>query len=1147
MAQGTSDSSNSVNEIAFSDTIEGAAFGSGVLAITLSSYYVSIHELAESDIIFNTAYNWDSFRGPLKPQALHTYDIQRVVLHELGHVLGLDHPDENGQSVTALMNSHVSDLDVLAQDDIDGAQSLYGVHGNVTIPGNDSFAAASTISLATGSLQVTGTNVYATKESGEPRHAGFNGGHSVWWKWTAPVSGSVALSTEGSWFDTILAVYTGSVVSGLSTIASNDEANPGVSSFSALTFNANAGTTYYFAVDGYAAESGRIVLGMTFSPPVTAPPVITSQPSNQTVGVGQTAQFTAFADGTPAPTLQWQRFSTGVLVGVSGSGKSTFSRRHFKPTEVLSSDFCRGLVSDEENNQAATKDAFEILQFIARKRLAAGKLTVVDATNVQSESRKPFVQLAREFHCLPVAIVLNVSEHLAHDRNKTRADRDFGPHVVRQQTQQLHRSLRNLEREGFRHVFILKSPEEIESVSIERQPLWNNLKHLQGPFDIIGDVHGCFDELIELLGKLGYAVDLATFKVTAPADRKLVFVGDLVDRGPKIPQVLKLVMSAVSDDVALCVPGNHDVKLMRKLRGRDVQVTHGLADSLAQLQGEPEDFSKRVAEFVDDLVSHYVLDGGRLVVAHAGMKESMQGRGSGAVRDFALYGETTGETDEFGLPVRYNWAAEYRGSAMVIYGHTPVPQPEWLNRTLNIDTGCVFGGQLTALRYPEKELVSVPARRVYAEPSKPFLAPDAPAQALDAQQQHDDLLDLSDVAGKRIVGTRLHHTVTIREENATAALEVMSRFAANPKWLIYLPPTMSPCETSKQAGLLEHPAEAFAYYRNEGVGRVICEQKHMGSRAVVVVCRDAEAARKRFGVVADETGICYTRTGRRFFDDPAIERAFLDRVNNAVTSAGLWDEFKTDWLCLDCELMPWSAKAQALLQEQYAPVGTAAATMLGRAVELLQMAARRGLQVDGLSRHTSMRRSMAAAYVAAYQNYCWPVNSVDDLRLAPFHLLATEGQLHMEKPHDWHMQTLARLAGGMLISTNHRFVEVNNDASVAEGIQWWEELTSKGGEGMVVKPCDFVAHGRRGILQPAVKCRGPEYLRIIYGPEYTAPENLERLRARGLHAKRSLALREFALGFEGLERFVHGEPLRRVHECVFGVLALESEPVDPRL
>lgn len=836
-----------------------------------------------------------------------------------------------------------------------------------------------------------------------------------------------------------------------------------------------------------------------------------------------------------------------VLAGVSGSGKSTFARKHFRPTEVLSSDYCRGLVSDDENSQAATKDAFEVLHFIAGKRLAAGKLTVVDATNVQSESRRPLVALAREYHCLPVAIVLDLPERLAHDRNRIRPDRDFGPHVIRQQSQQLHRSLRGLEREGFRHIFVLKSPEEVEAAVIERQPLWNNLKHEHGPFDIIGDVHGCFDELLDLLTTLGYRVDEHNLQLHPPDGRKLVFVGDLVDRGPKIPQVLKFVMNAQATGTALCVPGNHDVKLMRKLRGRDVQITHGLAESLAQLAAEPEDFRKSVGDFIDDLVSHYVLDDGKLVVAHAGMKEAMQGRGSGAVREFALFGETTGETDEFGLPVRYNWAAEYRGPAMVVYGHTPVPEPEWLNRTINIDTGCVFGGKLTALRYPEKELVSVPAKHTYAEPRKPFLPVENQAPALSAQQQHDDLLDLADVTGKRIVSTRLHGNVTIREENATAALEVMSRFAANPKWLIYLPPTMSPTETSNSPGFLEHPAEAFAYFRHAGVPRVICEEKHMGSRAVVIVCRDQEAALRAFGVTGEGIGICYTRTGRRFFDDAKLECEFLTRVQSAATSAGFWDEFKTAWLCLDCELMPWSAKAQELLKQQYAAVGTSARASLDAEVAALKQAAGNGLDVGELIENTQARRKMVADYVDAYRRYCWPVSSVADLKLAPFHVLATEGRVHTDKPHDWHMETLARLAGGIITATPYRAIDVTDANSEAEGVRWWEELTGRGGEGMVVKPFDFIVKGRRGLVQPAVKCRGREYLRIIYGPEYTAAANLERLRSRGLSAKRSLALREFALGIESLERFVRKEPLRRVHEAVFGVLALESEPVDPRL
>jgi polynucleotide kinase-phosphatase len=844
-----------------------------------------------------------------------------------------------------------------------------------------------------------------------------------------------------------------------------------------------------------------------------------------------------------------------VLIGPSGCGKSTFGRTHFKPTEVLSSDFCRGLVADSENDQTVTGNAFEILHFIARKRLALGRLTAIDATNVQPDSRKPLVELAREFHVLPVALVFNFPEKLCQERNRTRPDRDFGPHVIRNQSQQLRRSLRGLEREGFRHVHIFNDPAELEGLEIERQPLWNNLKHEHGPFDIVGDVHGCFDEMTALLQLLGYAVepDGADFRVTPPDGRRAVFVGDLVDRGPKIPEVLRLVMGMVKGGTAFCVPGNHDVKLMRKLRGKEVKVTHGLADSLAQLEPETDEFKRQVADFIDDLVSHYVFDDGRLVVAHAGMKEDMQGRGSGAVRSFALFGETTGETDDYGLPVRYNWAAEYRGKAMVVYGHTPVAEPEWLNRTIDIDTGCVFGGKLTALRYPEKELVSVPALREYDAPSKPFLqegAADPAGTPLTQQQQLDDLLDIDDVIGKRIVATRLHGNLTIREENAIAALEVMSRSAVNPKWLIYLPPTMSPSETSSEPGLLEHPAEAFDYFRKAGVDQVICEQKHMGSRAVVIVCRDRDAALRRFGVAEDEAGTCYTRTGRRFFPDPAIERQFLDRIRVAADKAGLWEELSTDWLCLDCELMPWSAKAQDLLRHQYAPAGAAAKAGLLQAVAALKLTASRLPDAAPLVDWYEQRMGMAEAYVDAYRRYCWPVNSLLDLKLAPFHLLAGEGAVYTDKDHQWHMQILGKLAHAdpeLLLATPHKVVNLQEPEAVATAVAWWQELTAAGGEGMVVKPLQFVARNKRGLVQPAVKCRGTEYLRIIYGPEYTAPQHLERLRSRGLGTKRSLALREFALGVEALQRFVERDPLRRVHECAFAVLALESEPVDPRL
>ncbi|MEV8229812.1 polynucleotide kinase-phosphatase [Streptomyces sp. NPDC079167] len=851
-------------------------------------------------------------------------------------------------------------------------------------------------------------------------------------------------------------------------------------------------------------------------------------------------------------TLPVTDLSLVVLMGASGSGKSTFARKHFKPTEIVSSDFCRGLVADDENDQSASRDAFDVLHYIAGKRLAAGRLTVVDATNVQPESRKQLVQLARQYDVLPIAVVLDLPEELCQARNASRPDRASMPrHVVQRHRRELRRSLRGLEREGFRKVHILRTEEEADTAEVVLERRYNDLRHLTGPFDIIGDIHGCSSELDTLLGKLGYKDG------THPEGRTAVFVGDLVDRGPDSPGVLRRVMSMVASGDALCVPGNHENKLGRYLKGRKVQHSHGLAETVEQLEredAEHPEFRGQVAEFIDGLVSHYVLDGGKLVVCHAGLPEKYHGRTSGRVRSHALYGDTTGETDEFGLPVRYPWAEEYRGSAAVVYGHTPVPTASWVNNTLCLDTGAVFGGKMTALRWPEREIVDVPAERVWYEPVKP-LTTEAPG-GRDGRP-----LDLADVQGRRIVETRHMGRVAVREENAAAALEVMSRFAVDPRLLAYLPPTMAPTATSREEGFLEHPAEAFAQYRADGVTKVVCEEKHMGSRAVALVCRDAETARERFGTgnASDAagggggpTGALYTRTGRPFLDDTALTEVVLGRLRTAVTAAGLWEEWNTDWVVLDAELMPWSLKAAGLLRSQYAAVGAAAGAALPVAGEALAAAAARGVDVGALAGRQRERAEDASAFTEAYRRYCWSTEGLDGVRLAPFQILAVQGRSLASVPHDEQLAWLDRLVEhdptGLLQVTRRLVVDTGDEASVRSGIDWWLEMTGRGGEGMVVKPLGALVRDEKGrLVQPGIKVRGREYLRIIYGPEYTRPENLERLRSRFLGHKRSLALREYALGLEALDRLADGEPLWRIHEAVFAVLALESEPVDPRL
>jgi protein phosphatase len=952
-----------------------------------------------------------------------------------------------------------------------------------------------------------------------------------------------------------------------------------------------------------------------------------------------------------------------VLVGVTGSGKSTFARAHFKPTEVISSDFCRGLVADDENDQSATPAAFELLRYIAGQRLAGGRLTVVDATNVQPEGRRDLVMLAREHDVLPVAIVLDLPEKLCAERNARRPDRDFGAHVIRRQRDQLRRSRNGLPREGFRTVHVLRSPEEVAAATIARTKLFSDLRHQSGPFDVIGDVHGCLTELEQLLVSLGYVLERDDAGRPAGArhpSRRAVFLGDLVDRGPDTPGVLRLVMGMVAAGTALCVPGNHEAKLSKALRGRNVQRSHGLAQTMEQLAGEPAELRAEVERFIDGLISHYVLDGGRLVVAHAGLIERYHGRASGRVREFCLYGQTTGETDDYGLPVRYPWAQEYRGRAMVLYGHTPVPEPEWLNNTMCLDTGCVFGGRLTALNYPERTVVSVPAARVYYAQARPFTAvstsgatagpvpavspsgvPGSPRSSGPGRRE-PDVLDIGDVSGSRVIETGYLPRVGVREAHAAAALEVMSRFAIDPRWLLYLPPTMSPVATAERPDLLEHPDQAFDAYRADGVESVLCEEKHMGSRAVLLVCRSPAAAQARFGVPAGDapdapavsapapdapaagapapdapaagapaagapaagapasdapasagpaadagtvsavsSGAIWTRTGRPFFS-PELTASLIDQVRAAAEKTGLFSELGTSWLLLDAELLPWNVKAGQLLRDQYAAVGAAAQASLPAAVSALTQAFARGLpsdgpQVDALLARTRARAANAEAFTAAYLRYCWATDGLSGVRVAPFQVLASEGAVYHQRPHLWHLTVADRLAAASpeLIATTSRLaVEVTEPASVAAATRWWEELTAAGGEGMVVKPAANLARARRdsgpgqhsrdsgpgqhsrdsgpgqhshGLLQPGLKVRGREYLRIIYGPDYTEPANLARLRQRGLGHKRSLALREYALGLEALDRVARGEPLWRVHECVFAVLALESEPVDPRL
>ncbi len=404
------------------------------------------------------------------------------------------------------------------------------------------------------------------------------------------------------------------------------------------------------------------------------------------------------------------------------------------------------------------------------------------------------------------------------------------------------------------------------------------------------------------------------------------------------------------------------------------------------------------------------------------------------------------------------------------------------------------------------------------------------------------MLDIGDVLGKRIVHTGERGRITVAERNAAAAIEVMSRFAVDPRWLVYLPPTMSPVAASERTGLLEHPAEAFTAYRSAGVDTVICEEKHMGSRCVIMVCAGERDSADRFGVDDGSTGAVYTRTGRPFFG-PELTDRLLARLRGALVSSGVFDELASGWVLLDAELLPWSAKAEDLVRDQYATVGAAARAALPAAIQALEQAAAGGRDVGALLDSVRSREANAHAFTEAYRRYCWPVSGLDGIKLAPFQVLAAVKATFHDRDHRWHLRFADRLAAAdpeLFVATRNLMASTNEAADEQQVAAWWEELTGAGAEGMVVKPLANYVRGPRGLVQPGLKVRGRDYLRIIYGPDYTDAANLVRLRGRGLGTKRSLAAREYALGLEALDRLVGGEPLWRVHECVFAVLALES-------
>nr|WP_209972605.1 polynucleotide kinase-phosphatase [Paenibacillus eucommiae] len=854
-----------------------------------------------------------------------------------------------------------------------------------------------------------------------------------------------------------------------------------------------------------------------------------------------------------------------VLVGPSNSGKTTLLQRMIDQgtlmqTEVVSSDQFRILVGDEvfmdwrnrpkqeadvvyNEYQLISDKAFAAMDMIVGMRCRVGKLTVVDATHLHAEDRKKYVDMAAKYHVSVMAIALDVAEDELLRRDESR-DNPRGRQRVKQQVQIFKRSVRGLKEEGFASSYMIKG-EQVDQLAFIRKenPV---LFEVEAGIDIIGDIHGCYQEMLELVNKLGYQSDEDGY-YKHPNGRKLVSVGDVMSRGPQSILAIEFWRSHVEAGLAYMVDSNHGWKIARYLDGKNVSLGHGDERMAAELAQYERDHGKDSAEklkagmrqFLLAAPSHLVFcrNGVRqVVVAHAGIRDSFIGKQSKSIQDYCRYGDTAGMDDQ-GKPIRKDWFIEHESGELIVWGHDPRPQPTIIKHTVNIDQGVVFGGQLTAYRYPEKEFVSVSAVMNYSgDPDNPLLK---------WERKRFSPPNLRKFIEGYTVLTEPYGEISVRGEFVKAAVDSVSHYTVPIEELVYIPPTMSPPpRVSDKDDYLEHPGEAFSYYRSKGVMTMVAEKKHMGSRAILLLFRDREAAVKYVG--REMLGAIYTRTGRHFFDS-SLEEEILQRLNNDLQRAQYFNKHQTDFILLDAEIVPWNLKARELIASQYAHVAEAAIMDRKYIMEKLQMAHAAGRDVQDWIGEFGQKLDNAELFEQAFQKYCWDTNGLQGIQIAPFHTLAHSTEAFFDKSHVWHMQKNSEFAAcsEMFIETEYRVI--TDETSEQEVIRWWEEMTEDGHEGIVVKPETFVMKHQNRLIQPGIKVRGRKYLHIIYGIDYLMPENLKRLKQRKTGKKERHALMEFALSVESVERFVWNEPVERIHECVLAVLSLESDPVDPRL
>lgn len=852
-----------------------------------------------------------------------------------------------------------------------------------------------------------------------------------------------------------------------------------------------------------------------------------------------------------------------LLVGPSNSGKSTFlaklvEQNEILPSEIVSSDDFRIAVSDKEfigwrdrpqdeaaalmdEYQEISKEAFAVMDGVIEARCRLNKTVFVDATHLWAEDRHKYIGLAKKNHVPITAIVFDLPERVLLDRDESR-DNPRGKRRIKQQFQVFRNEKRSVKKEGFASVYTIKDPEDVE-IFRHSNPIEVDVA---AGIDLIGDIHGCFSEFIQLLTKLGYQENPDGL-YTHPEGRRFVSVGDVMSRGPESIKTMRFFHRHIQQGLAYMVDSNHGWKIARWLDGRDVTLSHGdekVEEEFGRFEKDEGseqvlELKRQLKELLLNAPSHLIFQKNGVAVlacAHAGIKDEFIGKESDAISDFCRYGDTGG-IDANGKLIRNDWTVSHANRLLIVWGHDPKPKPLLINNTINIDQGVVFGGELTAYRFPERDFVSVKVQQDYSG--------DAENPLKEWERNRLNPPNIGKFLHGYSVLTEEMGEVKIPQEVVKPAIDAVSLFTVPIEQLVYILPTMSPTpKPSPLDGYLEHPKEAIEYFRSNGIQTMIAEKKHMGSRAILFLFKDKEAAEKHTGIPT--LGTIYTRTGKRFFD-AATEEKMVGQLVEELHRMDYFDTHETEYVLFDAEIMPWNLKAKELISNQYAHVAENAIVDRMLLTEKLAAAAKTNEGLSGWLEEYEQKLENAETFQDVFQKYCWEVESLQSIEIAPFHVLAHSGRVFFDKPHTWHMDMNRQLAGGSDLFVETEFKVITSEASEQEVIAWWEAITEDGHEGIIIKPEFYIPRHKGKLLQPAIKVRGRKYLSIIYGMDYLEPQNLSRLKNRNTGKKQKMALKEFALGVEGLIRYQNGESIERVHECVLGTLAMESDPVDPRL